>query len=84
MTITVTDHAVLRYLERVMGIDMDQLRDTIQADLGRAAEAAERLGQTKYKVQMNGCVFVIADGACVTVKPKSKRRRIKPVTEQPQ
>jgi hypothetical protein len=31
----ITDHAVLRYLERILGVDIDALRQTIAADCAR-------------------------------------------------
>lgn len=52
--ITVSDHALVRYIERVHGIDIDQLREIV-ADLVR--EAAE-VGATKFSV--DGFTYAIA------------------------
>ena len=43
--VIVNDHAVLRYLERVMGFPIEQVRETIRAD----CEAAVRAGARSLK-----------------------------------
>ncbi|MAA97802.1 MAG: hypothetical protein CMN87_15515 [Stappia sp.] len=58
---TVTDHAVLRYLERAHGLDVDAVRAHIA---GRAMTAAE-LGALAVKIE--GVRFVLAGRTVVTV-----------------
>lgn len=52
--IIVTDHAVLRYIERVHGVDVDQLRAIIAGIVKEAAEA----GATRYSV--DGFTYAIS------------------------
>jgi len=64
----VTDHAVLRYLERVWGVDVAALRSRIAAEAGtgiRLGAAAVRRGRVRYVLSQNGIV--------VTVTPASAR-----------
>lgn len=56
----VTDHAVLRYLQRVHGVDVELVRETI------AAAVAHALPGTA-SVHAAGLRFVIRDGRVVTV-----------------
>lgn len=55
----VSDHAVLRYLQRVLGVDVEQLR-------GMIAEACER-HQGAPCVRAGGARFLMRDGRVVTV-----------------
>lgn len=57
--VPVSDHAVLRYLERVLGVDVEQLRAAI-------AEACER-HQGAPSVKAGGARFLMRDGRVVTV-----------------
>lgn len=63
---TVTDHAVLRWIERVRGVDLDQVRAEILAQ-GREQWVAE--GVASVKLPELGVVLVARDGVVVTVKP---------------
>lgn len=71
----VTDHAVLRWLERVQGVDIEGVRREIgqMADKGIVAGACG--------VISHGMVLRIADGVVVTVAPQhepDKRNGRKP------
>ncbi|SON55794.1 hypothetical protein HDIA_2253 [Hartmannibacter diazotrophicus] len=65
----VTDHAVVRYLERVHGLDVAAVREHIA---GRAATAVE-LGA--IAVQIEGVRMHLADVTVVTVTPIRRRKR---------
>jgi len=67
MTVGVTDHALVRWLQRSGAMDMEALRAMLAASLARATEAAEGLGGGHYLVLADGLVFVIDDGRCITV-----------------
>lgn len=41
MSYTVTDHAIVRYLERVMHLDMDKVREDIRAQAEQGTPAGE-------------------------------------------
>lgn len=59
--IAVTDHAVIRYMERVLGLDIDPVRAAI-ADV---AGPAVRTGATA--IITDGFRYVVRDGAVATV-----------------
>jgi hypothetical protein len=56
---TVTDHAVVRYLERIVGLDVEALRAAIAADCGRAQGApCVRAEHARYIVRGKEVVSV--------------------------
>ena len=61
--ITVSDHAVLRYLERFCDVDVKAVRDAISVTLEPIVEA----GASSYAV--NGMRFEIRDKVVTTVYP---------------
>ncbi len=65
----VTDHAVLRYMERVMGLDVEGLR----LHLAREFEPHARAGCSA--VLRDGHRFVIQDRHLITVVPIASRGR---------
>lgn len=64
--LTVTDHAVIRYIERVLGIDCAVIRERIAHDRLRQAHAV--LGDGSYGVG-SGHEAVVRDSRVVTVRP---------------
>jgi hypothetical protein len=64
--IVVTDHAVIRYMERAMGIDVDAVRAKILSDCGSRAAA---LPNANLAIP-GGLYAVVRDGAVVTIRPK--------------
>jgi hypothetical protein len=74
--VRVTDHAVLRYLERAMGLKIETVREHIlQLCVAPAAFGA-------VCVRAEGLRFVITDGVVVTVTPDHQPLR-KFVQDQP-
>jgi hypothetical protein len=75
----VTDHALLRFLERAGGLDVEGVRRAIADGLGRAHAAARAIGAESYQIRADGFVWVMAGDKLVTVHedgaPKAKRRR---------
>ena len=65
----VTDHAVVRYLERVRGVDMDRLR----AKIGKVAEQALDLGACG--AVSKGFVYKIQGGVVTTVVHQNRPDR---------
>jgi hypothetical protein len=65
--VQITDHAVLRYMERAMGLDVEALRQ----DLERKLDAAARCGACGLTV--DGVNFRIVDGVVTTVLEVNKR-----------
>lgn len=62
---TISDHAVLRYLERVKGMDIAGLRE----DIGRRVDRGVSLGASA--VVIDGFVFQIVNKVVVTVFRKN-------------
>lgn len=62
----ITDHALLRYLERVRGIDIEAVRKEILSE--RVMGVIRQLGSAKINLQ-NGCRAVVDHGVVVTVVP---------------
>lgn len=58
----VSDHAMMRYMERVMGLDIEKIRADILTD---NAKAALKLGCSSYSV--NSVKFKAKDGVFITV-----------------
>lgn len=65
--IAVTDHAVVRYMERVSGVDVDAIREEIR-QLVPSRKGLE--GITDLNVFKGSHKLVIKDNAVVTVAPK--------------
>ncbi len=65
-----SDHALLRYLERAQGIDVEGIRAAIEAQLVRSADAAARMGGGAYTVRFNGVAFIVRGSTVTTVMPK--------------
>lgn len=61
MTISVSDHAVLRYLERVKGFDIDAVRNHI-AGICKGVVTARC-------VRAENADFIVKNNTVVTVKP---------------
>jgi hypothetical protein len=66
----ITDHALLRYLERAKGLDVEAIRREIATPELRAAIAA---GAKTYSVE--NWTYVIEGGAIVTVRPRGPWKR---------
>lgn len=68
--IEITDHACIRWLERVAGINMDWVRSQIQSG---ALSVADEFG-APIVVGRNGERIVVKNGAVVTVLRKRRAR----------
>lgn len=67
--INITDHAIVRYLERVHGMDIDAIRAEMMPSQAALA-AARRFGLCKIKKA--NCKLVIAGNSIITVTVKRK------------
>lgn len=63
---TVTDHATLRYIERVMGLDVEAVRQRV-AKICRGVKTAKC-------VKADGFDFILKQGVVITVKPTGPRK----------
>lgn len=62
--IIVTEHAMLRYIERVIGINMDELRGKV---LPESAETVAKAMGGNVRLPVDGHTVVIKNGTVVTV-----------------
>ncbi len=83
--IKVTDHAVVRYLERVLDVDIDDVREVIvrSLDSPQASRLIEFGGGARCKVTVDGVVFCLQGHAVTTVwdgrrERQAHRRRNRP------
>lgn len=67
--VRVSDHAVLRYLERGLCVDIEGLRRRI----GRRADRADAAGASA--IVIDGLRYRVVEGCLVTVEPANVRRR---------
>lgn len=67
--VTVSDQAVLRYMQRVYGVDVEALRRHI----GRRAATAAELGA--IAVQVDGVKLLLRGSAVIATLPRQARPR---------
>lgn len=67
--VVVTDHAVVRYLERVRGFNIENVRAAILTIAGGAAAVGAKA------VRKDGFCYQIRDRKIVTVSPDGPRKR---------
>lgn len=67
--IHITDHAVLRYIERVKGIDVAAIR----RDIAKTVAVADD-HETCSAVTLDGFRYVLTNGALVTIKRCDTRK----------
>lgn len=69
MSLIITDHAMLRYLERVHGLDIEGMRTELQLRFGRAHLAMTGMGGGTYSIRHEGHQFVVRGDKVTTVLP---------------
>lgn len=67
MSIAVSDHALLRFLERAGALDVAGLRENLAASLERAHSAARSVSRADYLIQADGLIFVVRGEVVTTV-----------------
>lgn len=73
--IRVTDHALVRFLERSGAADVEALRTVLATGLERGRRTAARVGLSDYVIVADGMKFVVEDDVLVTVLDQSMRQR---------
>lgn len=63
----VTDHALLRYLERIEGKKLEKLRAELARKAAHARAAAESIGGGQYTIKIDGMKFRCRDNCLITV-----------------
>ena len=69
-----SEHAILRYLERVKGIDLDAITQEILTE--ERKEAIRNFGTVKLPLE-KGAKLVVREGTIVTVTPKKEKPKKK-------
>lgn len=67
MSPQISDHALVRFLDRGGGLDVEELRASIAASLGRAHSAARAVSASDYLVTVDGLTFVVRGETVTTV-----------------
>lgn len=62
-TIIISEHAIIRYLERVYGLDLEKIREEILPP--PIAAQAKRIGNGRYSI--TGHTVIIKDNVAITV-----------------
>ena len=71
--VRVSDHALLRFVERAGGLDIEALRAALEASLKRAVDAAGKVDADEYVVVADGLRYVVRFGIVVTITPPERR-----------
>jgi hypothetical protein len=86
--IIVSDHAVLRYLERIIGLDLDQIRAKLASEIAAAAATGARTVTTQgttyvFEKTPNGdiCVVTVLTEKMRRATHHRRAHRGKPVTK---
>lgn len=69
-----SDHALLRFLERAGGFDVEAVRKAVEAAFDRAAQLAAELGERDYTVIVGDHRYFVRDGVIVTLLPAGQYR----------
>ena len=80
----ISDHALVRWLDRTGAMDMEQLRAMLAASLDRAFSAAAKLEASRFLVLADGMVFLVQEGTVVTVMDDDGRHARMLSTRQPE
>ncbi|MBB5046770.1 hypothetical protein HNR60_001518 [Rhodopseudomonas rhenobacensis] len=71
--INVSDHALLRLLERAGAVDVEALRRAVATSIGRAVLVAESIGASEFVIVADGLSYVVKNGVVTTVFPEPRR-----------
>lgn len=68
--ITMSDHALLRHLERSEGIAVEEIRADLQTRFTNAHEAVNLIGVENYSIRLGDLSYIVRGGTVTTVLPK--------------
>lgn len=63
----VSDHALVRFLERAGGYKIEPIRTELALSLERASDAARTIREKEYSIRADGLVYVIKNDIVTTV-----------------
>ena len=76
--VNISDHAVLRYLERILEVDVEAIRDRLAAEIRSAAQTGAR------RVTLSGATFVFdwaPSGGITVVTVITNKMRSRPLKQ---
>lgn len=71
--IRVSDHALLRFIERAGGLDVEALRSALEGSLKRATSAAADIGAREVVITADGLRYVVVNSVVVTITEPARR-----------
>ncbi|MFZ5739625.1 MAG: hypothetical protein ACOY6K_22385 [Pseudomonadota bacterium] len=71
--VRVSDHALLRFLEKAGGLDVETLRRAMSASIERATAMADKLGADEYAIVVDGFRYIVRCGTVTTVQEDQRR-----------
>ena len=74
----ISDHALVRFLARAGGLDVEALRSRLAMSLERAGHAADSLGASDYRILVDGLEYHVRNGVVVTVIDPRERFEVRP------
>ncbi len=66
----ISDHALVRFIDRAAGGEIEAVRGAIADALDRAAESAAAIGATEYTIVADGLRYQVRGGVVTTVAPE--------------
>ncbi|MFZ5747162.1 MAG: hypothetical protein ACOY45_05830 [Pseudomonadota bacterium] len=82
---SISDHALLRFMERGGEMDVEALRARLEASLARAHTAARSVSTSDYIIKADGMLFVVRGERVTTViADTSEHEAARALSHQPQ
>lgn len=63
----ITDHALVRFVERAGGLEIEQLRADLSESLERAYDTARAISASDFLIRVDGLLYVVRGDAVVSV-----------------
>ncbi|MEA3264170.1 MAG: hypothetical protein U9R07_11885 [Pseudomonadota bacterium] len=80
----ISDHALIRWIERTGMADLEPVRDALRASLARATGAARELGAGEFLILADGLVYVVRGNVLITViEDDGRHSRIRALQHKP-
>lgn len=76
--VRVSDHALLRFVERAGGLDIGALRDSLEGSLNRASTQAAKIGTANFHIIADGLKYIVVNNVVVTIVSADKPATIGP------
>ena len=73
MALSVSDHALLRFLERGLGIDVEGIREGLLEAATPAHDAVASIGGGDHLIRIDGLVLLVRDSTLITVVSRCSR-----------